>query len=78
MVVGDFIFRDRIGRCDLEGGSVEEMIHSIEKIKMYPRDIKIYSGHGEETTLGYEIDNNIYFRSDVKYIWQIDIDNCFY
>ena len=68
MFVGDFIFRDSIGRCDLVGGDMDEMIRSIGKIKMYPRDIKIYPGHGEETTLGYEMDNNIYFRSDVKYI----------
>ena len=68
MFVGDFIFRDSIGRCDLVGGDMNEMIRSIGRIKMYPRDIKIDPGHGEETTLGYEMDNNIYFRSDVKYI----------
>lgn len=62
MFCGDFIFRDSIGRCDLPGGNMDEMIDSIEKIKKYNREIIIYSGHGEKTNLGYEIDNNIYFR----------------
>lgn len=67
MFCGDFIFKDGIGRCDLEGGNMDEMIKSINKIKKYDRDIVIYPGHGDKTTLGYEIDNNIYFRDDIKY-----------
>lgn len=62
MFCGDFIFRDSIGRCDLLGGNINEMMKSIKKIKKYDRDILIYSGHGDSTNLGYEIDNNIYFR----------------
>lgn len=61
MFCGDFIFRDSIGRCDLAGGNIKEMINSIEKIKKYNRDIIIYPGHGDKTSLGYEINNNIYF-----------------
>ena len=62
MFCGDFIFKDSIGRCDLEGGNIKDMMKSIDKIKKYDRDITIYTGHGDVTTLGYEIDNNIYFR----------------
>ena len=62
MFVGDFIFRDSIGRCDLSGGNMNEMMISINKIKLYDRDIIVYPGHGDFTTIGYEIDNNIYFR----------------
>ena len=32
MFVGDFIFKDSIGRCDLPGGSESEMKESINKI----------------------------------------------
>lgn len=67
MFCGDFIFRDSIGRWDLEGGNIQEMCRSILEIKKYDRDIIIYPGHGDKTTLGYEMDNNIYFRDDVKY-----------
>ena len=38
------------------------MNNSIKKISKYPKDMVIYPGHGEETTLEYEIENNIYFR----------------
>ena len=62
MFTGDFIFKDCIGRCDLPGGDINEMMESIRKIKMYNRDIVVYPGHGDSTNLGYEIDNNIYFK----------------
>lgn len=62
MFVGDFIFKDSIGRCDLVGGNILDMIKSINKIKCYDRSITIYPGHGEKTSLGYERDNNPYFK----------------
>lgn len=57
---GDFIFYDSIGRCDFGTGDFDEMLNSIDKIKKYPKDIKIYPGHGISTTLGREIENNRY------------------
>ena len=61
MFVGDFIFRDTVGRCDLPTGSNEEMAESIKKIKEYDNDISLYPGHGDETTLGREKEYNLYF-----------------
>ncbi len=61
MFSGDFIFRDTIGRWDLPGGDIDEMYDSLNKIRLYNKNIIIYPGHGDSTTLGYEIDNNIYF-----------------
>lgn len=61
MFVGDFIFKNNIGRCDLDGGNYNEMLQSIEKIKKYPSDTTLYPGHGEDTTLNSEIKNNSYF-----------------
>lgn len=61
MFVGDFVFKDTIGRTDLEGGDFSDMKDSIEKLKRYPKDVVLYPGHGEKTTLEYEIKNNIYF-----------------
>lgn len=66
MFCGDFIFKDGIGRCDLAGGNIKDMKESIEKIKKYNRGITLYPGHGSKTILGYEISNNIYFRSDME------------
>ena len=64
MFTGDFLFKKSIGRCDLDGGNYNEMLKSIEKIKKYNRDITIYPGHGEASTLGYEFDNNVYLRGE--------------
>ena len=54
MFVGDFIFKENIGRCDLPTGSYSEMKNSLEKIKKYDDSIIIYNGHGEQTTLGIQ------------------------
>ena len=62
MFVGDFIFKGNIGRCDLPTGSISEMNKSIEKIKKYDDNIKIYNGHGESTTLKAEKESNPYFK----------------
>lgn len=66
MFTGDFIFRDSVGRCDLPGGNVDEMVKSIKRIVKYDKDILIYPGHGDKTNLGYEIDNNYYINNIIS------------
>lgn len=61
MFVGDFIFKNDIGRCDLPTGNVEDMINSIAHIKTY-EECKIYPGHGDDTTLDSERKSNKYFN----------------
>ena len=61
MFTGDFLFKESIGRTDL-GGNIFDMKESIEKIKKYP-NVTIYPGHGEKTTLNYEIKYNPYFHN---------------
>ena len=61
MFTGDFVFKNSIGRTDLETSSNEEMKKSIEKLKKYPKDITLYPGHGKETTLEEEIKTNPFF-----------------
>ncbi len=53
MFTGDFIFKNAIGRTDL-GGDYVDMKKSLNKIKNYSDNIKIYPGHGESSTLGEE------------------------
>ena len=62
MFVGDFIFKDSIGRMDLEGGSTLDMKKSIDSIIKYPSTTIIYPGHGESSTVGYEKENNYFLR----------------
>lgn len=62
MFIGDFIFKDSIGRTDLPGGSDDEMKNSISMILKYDDDIILYPGHDEVTTLGEEKKNNPYLK----------------
>lgn len=62
MFTGDFIFKESIGRTDLPTGNNLDMMSSIDKIKKYNKNIKLYPGHGDSTTLEYEIENNYFLR----------------
>ena len=58
MFTGDFLFKDSIGRTDLETGNMDQMKISLEKIKEYSDRYRVYPGHGDATTLGEEKMNN--------------------
>lgn len=62
MFVGDFIFLEDIGRCDLPTGDFSTMLKSINKIKLYDVKTTLYPGHEEKTTLEHEIKYNQYFQ----------------
>lgn len=56
---GDTLFYASIGRTDFPGGSYEDIIKSIqEKIFALPDDTRVYPGHMQPTTVGYEKVNN--------------------
>ncbi len=61
MFIGDFVFKESIGRTDLPGGSDEEMKNSIQKLITYDNSIELYPGHYDKTTIGYEKENNPFF-----------------
>jgi glyoxylase-like metal-dependent hydrolase (beta-lactamase superfamily II) len=49
------IFRSGVGRADLPGGDWETLLASIRtEILSLPDDTRLLSGHGPETTVGYE------------------------
>lgn len=58
---GDTLFQGSIGRTDLPGGNLSEEIDSIKnKIITLPSETIIYSGHGPESNIGWELKNNPY------------------
>ena len=61
MFVGDFIFLESIGRCDLAGGDFSKMEQSIDKLTTIKDNITLYPGHGIKTTLDYEKRYNSFF-----------------
>ncbi len=52
---GDTLFNGSIGRTDFPTGSMSELVRSAkEKLLVLPEEVKVYPGHGEETTIRYE------------------------
>ena len=58
---GDTLFCASVGRTDLPTGSESRLLRSIsEKLMPLPDETKVYPGHMEETTIGYERNYNPY------------------
>lgn len=52
---GDTLFQMSVGRTDLEGGSMSQIVRSIqEKLMPLPEQTVVYPGHGEATTIETE------------------------
>jgi glyoxylase-like metal-dependent hydrolase (beta-lactamase superfamily II) len=59
LISGDVLFKNSIGRTDLPKGDHETLLTSIkEQLFTLPDDVKVFSGHGPSTTIGYEKANN--------------------
>ena len=57
---GDTLFKGSIGRTDFPGGSSFQIIQSLRMIAQLPDDTIILPGHGDQTTIGYELRSNPY------------------
>lgn len=58
---GDVLFKMGVGRTDLRGGSSKELYNSIQdQLFRLPPETIVYPGHGPNTTIGYEKENNPY------------------
>jgi glyoxylase-like metal-dependent hydrolase (beta-lactamase superfamily II) len=59
---GDLVFYGSVGRTDFPGGSEEILRDSIRRrIMTLPDDTVLYPGHGPETTVGLEKQQNPFF-----------------
>lgn len=59
IIVGDVLFQGSIGRTDLPAGNFEQLIEGIKtKLLTLPAEVKVYCGHGGETTIGEEKKRN--------------------
>lgn len=58
LISGDTLFKGTYGRCDLPTGNLYDILKSI-KLKLFelPGDTVVYPGHGEETTIALELQN---------------------
>ncbi|MCL4482622.1 MAG: MBL fold metallo-hydrolase [Bacteroidetes bacterium] len=63
LVVGDILFNGSVGRTDLPGGNHNQLITGIkEKLLTLGDEVKVYPGHGDETTIGWEKRTNPFLR----------------
>lgn len=63
VINGDVLFMNSIGRTDLPGGDLDTLLKSIRE-QLFPLgdDVKVYCGHGPETTIGMEKRSNPFLR----------------
>ena len=55
LVSGDTLFQESVGRTDFPTGSMGTLVRSIkDKLFVLPEETKVYPGHGDSTTIGYE------------------------
>lgn len=60
---GDTLFAGSIGRWDLGGTSMEDIVASIHgKLLDFPDDTPVIPGHGPFTSIGYERNSNPYLQ----------------
>lgn len=59
VITGDTLFRGSFGRTDFPTGNLKQLLESVKsKLFTLPEDTVCYCGHGSETTIGYELENN--------------------
>jgi len=58
---GDTLFAGSIGRADLPGGNMAQLVNGIrEKLFALPNEVRVFPGHGPATTIGAERAENPY------------------
>jgi len=63
LFAGDTLFRNSIGRTDLWGGSMPDILSSIhKKLLSLEDDTLVIPGHGPATSVGHERHNNPFLR----------------
>ena len=63
LFVGDTLFAGSIGRTDLPGGNLDTLLRSIREVLLrFPDDTVVWSGHGDQTTIGREKRTNPFLQ----------------
>jgi glyoxylase-like metal-dependent hydrolase (beta-lactamase superfamily II) len=63
LLAGDTLFQRSIGRTDLWGGSMPQILKSIrDKLLVLPEETIVFPGHGDTTTIGEEREQNPFLR----------------
>jgi glyoxylase-like metal-dependent hydrolase (beta-lactamase superfamily II) len=64
VIAGDLLFKESIGRTDLYKGSFDILSASVkEKLYTLPENTTVYPGHGPDTTIAHEKENNPFVKA---------------
>jgi hydroxyacylglutathione hydrolase len=58
VITGDTLFAGTVGRTDLFGGNVQKLQSSFRKLMALADEIRVFPGHGPQSTIGKERTNN--------------------
>ena len=65
LIAGDTLFQGSVGRTDLPGGDFKMLKSSIqEKIYSLDESTVVITGHGPQTSIKSEMENNLFIRYD--------------
>ena len=68
VISGDVLFYRSVGRFDLPESNGKDLYHSlVNKMMKLPDDVTVYSGHGPETTIGFERKSNPFIQSEENF-----------
>ena len=59
---GDTLFRRGIGRTDLPTGDFQMLLKSLRTLSQLDESTIVFSGHGPQTEIGYELEHNPYMK----------------
>lgn len=60
---GDTLFKSSVGRTDLYGGNYDALMSSLKRLSELENNYVVLAGHGEQTTLENEKNDNIYMKT---------------
>jgi glyoxylase-like metal-dependent hydrolase (beta-lactamase superfamily II) len=66
LIAGDTLFLDSVGRTDLPGGNMNQLVESIQT-KLYTLDeaTVVIPGHGPATSIAHEMRNNAFVTARI-------------
>ncbi len=64
LLSGDTLFAGAVGRTDLPGGNTDELISSLQLLMELDDETRVIPGHGPETTIGVERQENPVFNDE--------------
>jgi glyoxylase-like metal-dependent hydrolase (beta-lactamase superfamily II) len=62
LLSGDTLFQGSVGRTDLPGGDTDTLMKSLVRLLALDNDVKVYPGHGPDSTIGYERRHNPFLK----------------